>query len=324
MTREELRKKRKELAYKQGYKEYEGYTGDYKPTPKKTTKQTTQQTTQQPVQTTQEKVQHKLSTPQVNTSSVERVKQLTANNLTNKLATNTSTQPIKQLDKDKLITKQSAFGYINAKTGLGLERSLRGIVASVVQDSANQEQKGKKEAERIEQLEKDIEEHSGNKALAKIVGLQQKVTTPLRWLNPLANILESGKENKELFEKNNMTGVEKLTKAVQNSVTAVEESNPLYQISSLPFKAIGSLNKDNADKVKENAVQFSKDFLKPTDEKAERLAIEGQMHSGLTQALGSGFENVGQMLPSIVTTGVTGSPELRTRSYGSWSTRYIN
>lgn len=292
MTREELRKKRKEIA------ESNGYQGYVPRSQKEGTRQEVRQTNQQPVQenkSTWQKITDRVNTIANSTPGRFVRKEIQAGNTVRKAMTN-PTKAVADIGGNLLNKKiGDNTEYVAKKTGAGLVSGVTGIGSSFVTDTANQLKKGEKQS-------------TYGTVMNAVNTLLAPDTT-----NIMKGTQQTIKGNIDILKDKDKNAWQKIAGVGQNTVSGAVNTLPLKQKTNAVIQAVGNILKGSGDK----ALQLNETINKPSQAINNALAEESQKYGMPTQLVGDAMQSVGNMLPSIATTMVTGDPTARSICYGT-------
>lgn len=171
--------------------------------------------------------------------------------------------------------------YLKKNLYGGTLGALTGIADVPLQETQNALQKG----ENIK-TQKDLVKQAG-KTLAKT-------------LSPTIGSVIDTYENAKSKEKKNL-----IQSALDSYQGIYNATNPFTGVKEA-LTGIGALNTGLDEKV----ANVREDLNRPAEEYREKLAEESQNYGKVTNMLGTGMQQVGYMVPSIVATAITKNPEL--------------
>ncbi len=183
------------------------------------------------------------------------------------------------------------ISYIGKRISSGMVGGITGIAQAALTDTANNMQKGK------------------NKPIVtSILNSVNSIINPMS--SSMQNVLESQKESIEIIKDKDKSLLQKfvnlLTKASSDSIDTM-----------LPSKKAIAQTAGNIVPGIDNAVlNFNEQISTPIYNWKNKLYEEGQNYGAITNTLGNVGEAVGNMIPSITTTMVTGSPTVGLATMG--------
>lgn len=295
MTREELRKKRQEIAKNNGYSEYNSKKYSQQPV---TTQETSESnimpratTSQMPTTSTVstwDKVQSKLASSSISQERLKNTRNLPV----------TNTQPITQVEtkKGNPNSKLNNLAYVGKKTVAGLLGGITGLGQTAVTETASQLKKGEKES-------------TGQ----AVTNLANKMLLPDS-VNMIDATKETIKGNIDILKDKNKNAIQKIAGIGQNSVSGAINTLPFKQKTNAVIQTIGSILKDK--QTSNTALEVNKAISQPSQNFNQQLAEESERYGKPTQYAGEALQSVGNMIPSIATSMITGDPSARTINNG--------
>lgn len=239
MTREELRKKRKEIAESNGYK---GYVPK---SVKEGTRQEVRQTNQQPVQenkSTWQKITDRVNTIANSTPGRFVRKEIQVGNTVRKAMTN-PTKAVADIGGNLLNKKiGDNTEYVAKKTGAGLVSGVTGIGSSFVTDTANQLKKGEKQS-------------TYGTVMNAVNTLLAPDTT-----NIMKGTQQTIKGNIDILKDKDKNAWQKIAGVGQNTVSGAVNSLPLKQKTNAVIQAVGSVLKKGNTIPNEENYGFAEDY----------------------------------------------------------------
>ena len=295
MTREELRKKRQEIAKNNGYSEYSSKKYSQQPMTTQETSEsnimprvTTSQMPVTPSVSTWDKVQSKLASSSVSQERLKNTRNIPV----------TSTQPITQVEtkKGSPNSKLNNLAYLGKKTVAGLLGGVTGLGQTAVTETASQLKKGEKES-------------TGQ----AVTNLANKMLLPDS-VNMIDATKETIKGNIDILKDKNKNAIQKIAGIGQNSVSGAVNTLPFKQKTNAVIQTIGSILKDK--QTSNTALEVNKAISQPSQNFNQQLAEESERYGKPTQYAGEALQSVGNMIPSIATSMITGDPSARTINNG--------
>lgn len=237
---------------------------------------------------TWDKVQSKLASSSI---SQERLKN------TNTLPV-TNTQPITQVEtkKGNPNSKLNNLAYVGKKTVAGLLGGITGLGQTVVTETASQLKKGEKES-------------TGQ----AVTNLANKMLLPDS-VNMIDATKETIKGNIDILKDKNKNAIQKIAGIGQNSVSGAVNTLPFKQKTNAVIQTIGSILKDK--QTSNTALEVNKAISQPSQNFNQQLAEESERYGKPTQYVGEALQSVGNMIPSIAISMITGDPSARTINNG--------
>ncbi len=122
-------------------------------------------------------------------------------------------------------------------------------------------------------------------------------------MRPSTAISDAVENTKAIFENKNMSNTEKAISAVSNAINSL----PIVQQINDIQKVAGSMLPQESDKV---VLEANNQISKPSEKLNEMLNSKSQENSEITNYVGDAMQSVGNMLPSMATTMITGNPSI--------------
>ena len=184
--------------------------------------------------------------------------------------------------------------FIGKKTGAGALSGTTGIASAYVTDTANELKKGEKKT--------------------KTEAITNAINTILEpdETNIIRGTQETIKGNIDIIKDKNKNTWQKIAGVGQNTASGAINAMPFKRKTNAVIQAVGSVFKGAGDK----ALEVNQTINKPSQMLNQALAEEANNYGKLTQYAGDAMQSVGNMLPSIATTAVTGDPTARVISNG--------
>ncbi len=198
-------------------------------------------------------------------------------------------------DSNKKTAKDNIW-HVAKRTGAGVFSTLTGQVSGAVTDTANQLQKGEKRSKG-----------------AALLNAADTLLAPDN-VNIMNATREANKENIEILKDKDKNAWEKLAGVAMNTTSSAINAMPFKRKTNAVIQAVGSIFKDK--ELSKEALKANDTIRKPSQEFNQRLAEESKEYGRGTRIAGDVMQTVGGMVPSMVSSAVTGDPTASLLSLG--------
>ena len=198
-------------------------------------------------------------------------------------------------DSNKKTVKDNIW-HVAKRTGAGIFSTLTGQVSGAVTDTANQLQKGEKRSKG-----------------AALLNAADTLLAPDN-VNIMNATREANRENIEILKDKDKNAWEKLAGVAMNTTSSAINAMPFKRKTNAVIQAVGSIFKDK--ELSKEALKANDAIRKPSQEFNQRLAEESKEYGRGTRIAGDVMQTVGGMVPSMVSSAVTGDPTASLLSLG--------